>query len=445
MNLLIVNEGLNHIAATIFQNLDLKALLACRNVNSIFRKVLNCPTIWINRLQPCDKNKYDMKEKWLEVLDKARRPPTQQFNSASSKMIELSMTNCLVKLYQEKVFKNKTCHEPSLAHIAARFGEVEFLDFVKNILSEDDFNYHCSGYLPIHEAGRTGQLAVIEYFHQRKADIFVSGRKGYNIVHLAAANGHLNILKYVYQSAGDYYDMDSATSNGKSPIYLASENNHLDVVKYLLSLCKDILQPNHKGLSPLHIASKNGNLLIVQLLAKLTEFPNAPTYAGMTPIHFAAWKGHIDVLKILVPISRNILLTFNIHGWNPLHLATLSGNVEVVKYLCENSDLIEISNPISGANAVHYAACSGYLEILKFLVPKFRKHIIIPSSNGLTPIHSAVLNGHSEVVEYLYHLTSTPNQPIINRPQSTPLELAKSQNNKKVVDTILRLNRELKM
>ena len=83
------------------------------------------------------------------------------------------------------------------------------------------------------EASRTGQLAAIEYFQQRKTDIFVKDRKGSNIVHIASVNGHLNILQYVNEYY--YYDMNYATSNGKPPLYLASEYNNLDVVKYLES------------------------------------------------------------------------------------------------------------------------------------------------------------------------------------------------------------------
>ena len=110
---------------------------------------------------------------------------------------------------------------------------------------------------------------------------------------------------------------------------------------------------------------------------------------------------------------------------------------------CENLDSIDDSNPISGANAIHYAACYGHLKILKLLVPRFKQPIVAPCFNGLNPIHSAAFNGHPEVVEYLFKLTSTPNQPITDQPESTPLELAKSQNNKNVVDTIIRLNIEL--
>jgi len=56
---------------------------------------------------------------------------------------------------------------------------------------------------PLHYSAQFGQLSVVEYLVNQKADINAKNKDDLTPLHLAAANGHLSVVEYLVNQKAD--------------------------------------------------------------------------------------------------------------------------------------------------------------------------------------------------------------------------------------------------
>ena len=439
----ITHIGFHHIIKRIFLCLTTKDVLSCRNVNSSFRNILNDPKIWINRLAFVGLK--DMKMKWIKVMEHLKES-TYNLTKQKSKLLHC-ITNCLIKLHKEiSIMKDADRHlkNVTLVEIAARYDNVELLKLFRKLYTDEEFySYDDLEIQPFIEAALRGNVRSLKYLTEIQEHAILWD----SVVLIAAAKGHINILKFMAEFLPDFDSNSFTTSDGHQtpPIFLAAQNGHLSALKYLVPLSKNPFKGDSFGNTPLHVAAMGGHIKIVKYLLASNHIPNPCSSHGNTPIIFAAQFNHLNVIKALIPYSKDFLEDFNIRGWNALHMSAIKGHLDIIRYIfkkCKN--LTNIRNPISGATPIDYAASNGHIDVVKYLAKRFPKPIILPNFVGANAIHVASKNGHSDVVEFLFKLTNTPNDSVIGKPKSTPLNLAKWHKRLDVVEVIERLNRTSK-
>ncbi|KAJ3697907.1 hypothetical protein LUZ61_001612 [Rhynchospora tenuis] len=184
---------------------------------------------------------------------------------------------------------------------------------------------------------------------------------------------------------------------------------------------------SHKLIS----AVRKGNKKTVKEILKFEKEQEQPgltscleevTFRGNTALHIAATYGHEEIAMILCNEDRNLLTAKNRKGDTALHCAAGAGDTDMVHFLIEfcREELpcfIEFPHQDQGDSEMN--------EILR-----------AKNADGETALHKAVQSGRVNVVKELM-LANPGSAGEVNRNHASPLYLAATSGDAKMVETII--------
>ncbi|KAM5579144.1 hypothetical protein ABKV19_009097 [Rosa sericea] len=180
----------------------------------------------------------------------------------------------------------------SVLHLAARFGHIELLAFIIELLPDLVSIGNVKGETPLHETCRQGNTNAVKL--------------------LLVANPYvIGTLKHEMQTA----------------FYIACSYGHVDVVKYMANQPGVLDSEEHEVLSPLHVSIAEGYVGKLRDIIK-TILKGCPRFAwkvdsnGCLPLHIACEKGHLEIARTLLMIDPDLALEFDHYH----HTSTLGCN-----------------------------------------------------------------------------------------------------------------------
>jgi ankyrin repeat protein len=246
-------------------------------------------------------------------------------------------------------------------------------------------------------------------------------------------------------------NVNSKSTENKTPLHLAAEKGQAEVVAVLLKAGADVnakressdligdlktppRRPSNQGealahfvrvgqmndgTSPLHSASAGGHAEVATVLLKAGAEVNANDNGGRTPLHAAATGGRADVVTVLLKAGAEVNARAG-DGTTPLHYATTA---EVASALLRMSAEVNAKDK-SGRTPLHLAAGLGHAEVGTVLL-KAGAAVEAKTSAGWTPLHLAAEKGQAEVVAVL--LKAGANPRATDGAGKTPHALAKDE------------------
>ncbi|XP_037803939.1 ankyrin-1-like [Penaeus monodon] len=127
----------------------------------------------------------------------------------------------------------------------------------------------------------------------------------------------------------------------------------------------------------------------------------------MTPLHLASWGGHAEVIEVLLQKGANGNARTD-EGMTAIHLASMGGHVSSMEALAPTCDILSVTR--DGKSALHLAAEYGNLGAVQWL----HLHGLATSlkdHSGQTPLQYAKDEGHKKVMDFLKRL----DQQTLNR------------------------------
>ena len=193
----------------------------------------------------------------------------------------------------EKLSAIRSENGATLAHVAARKGDVEALRLVLKNDSSLGKVGDIRGATPLHVCAYYGHEEGLRRLLDAGAEANQPDFDGATAVHFAAASGHLESLKLlVKQGRGN---ANAQSSSGETPVYFAAQEGHLACIHWLVEHAHaDPQLASADGMTPLHAAAQTGRLNITHWLVRSANCPiTCRASDGATPVHFAAAKGII--------------------------------------------------------------------------------------------------------------------------------------------------------
>jgi len=174
--------------------------------------------------------------------------------------------------------------------------------------------------------------------------------------------------------------------------------------------------------------------LIITILFALLSMQ----FAGAGEIHDAAKYGDVKTVDELADKNSNLLYAKDEQGKTPLHLATGWGQLKVMKLILDKYHIdVNIKNA-NGGTPLHVAASQAQAAAAKILIEQGAEINIRRDKDGATPLHVCVVKGskpgHYQIAEMLLDDGANPNAKMYNG--ATPLSIAKSMNNVKMIEIL---------
>ena len=271
-----------------------------------------------------------------------------------------------------------------------------------------------SAVTPLQNAVLRGQVAVVQFLLEHKADLEVKDGAGKTALILAAANGQKRILELLLDKGAF---LEAADKTGATALHAASGRGYRAVAEVLLARKANLNAPDTFDRTPLHLAAGEGFNSVIELLldhganleAQSEGYANPgssrecwypPSILG-SPLQMAARAGHKATVELLLGRKANPNAR-NAKGHTVLHYAVAEGAPAMAETLLRGG--AEVNAPAQGVN------------------------------QGWTPLHMAVERGSKEMVELLLTNQADPNLAIASgcdtasSPGYTALMMAASRN-----------------
>ena len=271
-----------HLGEKIFQKLDSKTLINCKEVNETFKNFLKI-----------EKSSYFRVIQWY--------------------------TNCSESLMRKIVKKS------GAAIIIVSILREIFGNFARRTKQNSKYLQNWVN-TPLHLAAESSQLGAFQLIiektdiknpiniisdemhskYKRRGKLYVFGWNGATPLHLAAKNGNLSICKLIIENVSDKNPNDEKMVNR--------------------GVRRWDVQHRMGQWTPLHLAAYNGHFSVCELIIDNISEKNPEDQFGWTPLHSAAQNGHLRVCKLILSNIRDkytkYMFGITMDLLEPLKLAT---------------------------------------------------------------------------------------------------------------------------
>ena len=349
MDLVIRNQGLQHISEEIFLNLDQKSLTHCENVNQIWAKVLNNPSFWLKK---CVKKGLleHFNFEWMKLIQ-----------SSKPKRIDNMIKSYLMKIYSESNADYSPIHA---AFIHGQRNIPEFIRFAAPILDNPNDSFPTLALAKKVFSRLSYDIQLMSWLLMWNWKV----NEKWTPIQLLVYHDYVSFIsptEIVAILAPLTQNPNAPDPDGWTPINRAARRGNFEIIRIIAPLTDNPNMPDPKGLTPILQATKDGNSEIVRILAPLTDNSNASDSNGWTPIFWAAKKGNSEIVRILAPLTDDPNAPDS-RGWTPISLAANNGNSEIVRILAQLTDNPNAPGP-DGCTPILLAAEYGNSEIVRIL------------------------------------------------------------------------------
>ena len=293
--------------------------------------------------------------------------------------------------------------EQSFAHVAAKHGQKEVLQFLQEIVPET-LKTADREKLPAHVAAHNGHEGVVQFLHQVVPDTLkTAARNGDLPAHLAAENGHEVVVQFLHQVVPE--TLKTADRDGVLPAHWAAQNGHEGVLQFLHQVVPETLKTaDRDGVLPAHLATLTGLEGVLRFLHQVVpETLKTAAGNGALPAHLAAQKGHEGVVQYLHQVVPETLKTAAGDGNLAAHWAAKYGQEGVIQFL--HQVVPETLKTEAGiAMPAHFAAQNGHEGVLQFLHQVVPETLKTAAPDGTMPAHWAAQKGHAGVIQFLHQV-----------------------------------------
>lgn len=199
----------------------------------------------------------------------------------------------------------------------------------------------------------------------------------------------------------------------------AAKENNIDAIQFLIRSGADVNVRNEGKLSPLHFCARHNNLRGAQLLINARADVDMPGKNRIRPIHEAAKRNYIDMVKFLMKSGADLTTKTN-KNEHVIHFA-----IKAPKNRLRDQMLVFLLQEL---RYIRGTTTSFFLQI--------------PNADGHTPLHLAVVQNDRKLVNILIRDYGVDPNVASSVTKVTPLHLAAAKGYQKlVVDLcILRAN-----
>ena len=185
--------------------------------------------------------------------------------------------------------------------------------------------------------------------------------------------------------------------DGLTILHIATANNQLKIVDCLIKNGANVNECTEYG-SPLHTSVRENNSKITEMLLSNGADANAQNDWGQTPLHMISYRSSPEVVSILLKNGANPKATDD-EGRTPLHRGK---NAEIAKILIDSGVNVNQADN-QGFNALHWAATHREIvdePTILFLLEHGASTTAL-NNDGLTPLEMAKKNNQKKLVEIL--------------------------------------------
>ena len=193
------------------------------------------------------------------------------------------------------------------------------------------------GTTPVHDAARSGFVAVLEWLVGKRGNLQMTDHLGASAMHLVAEYGHSLTGRWLLQHG---VAADALDKRGWTPAMIAASAGHIDVLAALMEFGVDMSTLSQSaGVGALHVACQAGRLDVVRWLVTIANVSvngSAPGREGLEPVHLAAFAGHLEVVQVLEVLGAD-LERRDLNGANVWQIVTKRGHRRLIKWLAERA------------------------------------------------------------------------------------------------------------
>jgi ankyrin repeat protein len=290
----------------------------------------------------------------------------------------------------------------TIAHVAAKYGDVEALEFVKelnsNLLSIQNDNGNApihfaaafsakalkffitkqnhqinvvskNGQTPAMKAQRLGEHVQVDTLIKAGADLSVSNLKDgtFALIHYCASYNDIESLKLVIAQKSKI-DLNQQTELGSNAVHIAAEYNNPEIIKLLKNAGADLEgRTREHRFAPIHTAAIYGSVDSVRVLIdNHVDLDLTDLTMGCSAAFWAAYYNKPEILVLLQERGADLQKT-NCNKWTPLHAAASHGSFEAVVFLLKSEKNILATNS-DGQSAIYYAITQNHVHIALLLL-----------------------------------------------------------------------------
>ena len=326
-------------------------------------------------------------------------------------------------------------------HIAAQFGNLEFLEYILGMDPTIDINMTTNeNQTPLMLACLNGYKDVVPFLISRGADINLQDRYGNTALHIAIQNGSIHCafcLLEVGHAQINITNLEQRTALheatltgnvelfqkilelhanpnpvdylGNTIVHMAAISGNYFMLDFILNqsgIRVDVNKLNKNNYAALHYACAYGPVESVQALLNISSEMLNNFECNYSPLYFAIKHNHLDIVQLLLShpqLDKMISFPGNI---TPAHLACRLYSTDILKVLIENEFDLSIPDSI-GWSPVHYAASKSSLEAMKILV-EAGVDLVTRTNDEETVFHILKRRGSKNIFQYLETITPAP-------------------------------------
>ena len=222
------------------------------------------------------------------------------------------------------------------------------------------------GRLPLIEAVRTGDLAVVEWLLQRHVNVSRVSDAGDTPLAVAAYEDKFHVMWRLHEAGAA---LDALNEHGGTVLMSAVHFEHEDDIRRLLDAGIDVNRANSRGDTPLTLAAAGGKMALIELLVQHGADGKPRGGRQDTPLIRAAKFRRVDAVRFLLSRGLGHVDDVNRRQESALLEACRAGSVGVAEELLKHGAKLDQAN-VNGLTPLLAAAEAGSLDLVTLLAER---------------------------------------------------------------------------